>query len=53
MKLRTAKKIAQRWNLLPAHESRKWKKKTLERALDYWLYRRFLPHNVSVSAWSD
>jgi len=51
MKKRQAKKIHKRWLLLPPKKQPPWRKSTLNKALDYWLWKRFLPDRVSDRAW--
>ena len=40
MKSRQSKKIHKRWLLMPNKEKPPWKKKTLNTALDNWVYKR-------------
>ena len=51
MTRRQAKRIYRRWLLFPSESSLPWRKPTLDRALDYWIHQRHLPHKVATGAW--
>jgi hypothetical protein len=51
MTRRQAKRIYRRWLLFPSESSLPWRKPTLDRALDYWIHKRQLPHKVATGAW--